>query len=281
MAAEVLDKPNEVSKVSEEPLVKFKKDSTLEQFLLQKTGDTNKTFMQILNVLKNIMKSEELYDPRNPSIIFCSQELEKIFNCKALHLSDLRKLVLHQIEERSRKEVILHWNRLRVDREVKHPKIIIVNGGGIFYSSSNESHLNKTRIFFGSLNLKFGVQPEFSSVLRSVEGADKTQTEFSMSEILQLFSKYMISKKDNILDPRNLTVAMVEDDPLGKAFKVGGFHRSQTRALLDQQLVCLSLKQEAAWRVVRCLGGKGDINLLDVPNEVKGLLITMLTPEVD
>ena len=102
-----------------------------------------------------------------------------------------------------------------------------------------------------------------------------------MSEILQLFSKYMISKRDYILDPRNVTVAMVEDDPLGKAFKVAGFHRSQVRALLDQQLVCLSLKQEAAWRVVRCLGSKEDINLLDVPNEVKGTLITMLTPEVD
>ena len=139
MAAEVLDKPNEASKISEEPLVKFKRDSTLEQFLLQKTGDENKTFtfMQILIVLKNIMKSEELYDPRNPSIIFCSEELEKIFDCKALHLTELRELVLHQIEERSRKEVNLHWNRLRVDREVKHPKIIIVNGGGIFYSPSN------------------------------------------------------------------------------------------------------------------------------------------------
>ena len=279
MTAVVLDKSNEVSKASEEPLVKFKKDSTLEQFLLQKTGDTNKTFMEILNILKNIMKTQQLYDPRNPSIVFCSEQLEKIFNCKALHLTDLRKLVLHQIEEKSRQEVILHWNRLRGKREVKHPKIIVVNGAGIFYSSSNETHLNKTRRFFGSLNLKFGVQPEFSSILKSVEGTDKTQTEFSMSEILQLFSKYMISKKDTILDQRNVTVAMVENDPLGKVFKVAGFHRSQARVLIDQQLVCLTLKQTAAWRVVRCLGSKADINLLEVPNEVKGLLVTMMTPE--
>ena len=277
MTAVVLDKSNEISQASEEPLVKFKKDSPLEQFLLTKTGDTNKTCMEILTILKDTIKAEELYDARNPSIIFCSQELEKIFNCKALHLRDLMKSVLHQIEETSRKEVILHWNRLRVNREVKNPKIIIGNGGGIFYSSSNESH--KTRRFFGSLNLKFGVQPGFCSVLRSVEGADKMQTEFSMSEILQLFSKYMISKKDTILDQRNVTVAMVENDPLGKAFKVAGCHRSQARALLDQQLVCLSLKQEAAWRVVRCLGSKADINLLEVPNEVKGLLVTMMTPE--
>jgi len=280
MTAVVLDRLNEVSKASEEPLVKFKKDSTLEQFLLTKTGDANKTCMEILNILKNVIKKGKMYDPRNPSIIFCSQELEKVFNCKALRLYDLIELVLHQIEETSRKEIARHWNLLQVDREVKNPKkIIIVNRGGNIHSSSNETHLNKTRRFFGSLNLKFRVQPEFSSVLKSVQGADKTQTEFSMSEILQLFSKYIKSKKDNILDPRNLMVAMVEDDPLGKAFKVRGFHRSQARALLDRQLVCLNLKQEAAWRVVRCLRSKADINLLEVPNEVKAMLVTMMTPE--
>ena len=63
MTAVVLDKPNEVSKASEEPLVKFKKDSTLEQFLLTKTGDANKTCMEILNILKNVIKKEKCMIP--------------------------------------------------------------------------------------------------------------------------------------------------------------------------------------------------------------------------
>ena len=53
MSAEVLDKPNEASKKYEEPLVEFKRDSTLEQFLVQKSGnETNAfTFMQILKCI--------------------------------------------------------------------------------------------------------------------------------------------------------------------------------------------------------------------------------------
>ena len=44
MSAEVLDKPNEASKKNEEALVEFKRDSTLEQFLLQKSGNKEKAF---------------------------------------------------------------------------------------------------------------------------------------------------------------------------------------------------------------------------------------------
>ena len=52
MSAEVLDKPKEGSKKYEEPLVEFKRDSTLEQFLVQKSGNKIKafSFMQILIV---------------------------------------------------------------------------------------------------------------------------------------------------------------------------------------------------------------------------------------
>ena len=54
---DVLDKPNEASKKDEEALVKFKTNSTLEQFLLQKSGNKEKafTFKQILIVLKNVI----------------------------------------------------------------------------------------------------------------------------------------------------------------------------------------------------------------------------------
>ena len=54
------------SKECQEPLVEFKKGSALEQFLIRKSENEIKTFtfQQILILLKNIMKSEELYDPR-------------------------------------------------------------------------------------------------------------------------------------------------------------------------------------------------------------------------
>ena len=83
--------------------------------------------------------------------------------------------------------------------------------------------------FFGNPNTKFGLQPDFLRVVQSVEGVDQTKSTFSVTEILKLLSKYIISKRTTIVDPRNLKLALVENDPLGKAFKVTAFHRCQVR----------------------------------------------------
>ena len=74
-------------------------------------------------------------------------------------------------------------------------------------------------------------------------------------------------------------MALVENDPLGKVFKVKAFHRCQVLTLLDQQLVCTSLRCQAAWTVARCLQNAEKIKLLDVPREVKSTLIMMMTAE--
>ena len=253
---DVLDKPNEASKKDEEALVKFKTNSTLEQFLLQKTGNKEKafTFKQILIVLKNVIRSEELYDPRNPSVVLCSQELERTLNMRALHVSELPNLVISQIEN---------------TEEIKYPGLLIFKN----------SPSNQTKRFYGNPNVKFGLQPDFMPILRTVEGCDQTKTIFSYKEILGLLSRYICSKRETIVDPRNVKMALVENDPLGKVFKVKAFHRCQVLTLLDQQLVCTSLRCQAAWTVARCLQNAEKIKLLDVPREVKSTLIMMMTAE--
>ena len=40
-------------------------------------------------MLKDVIRSEELFDPRNPQIILCSQELEEALDMKAFHVSEL------------------------------------------------------------------------------------------------------------------------------------------------------------------------------------------------
>ena len=253
---DVLDKTNEATKKDEEVLVKFKTNSTLEQFLLQKSGNKEKafTFKQILIVLKNVIRSEELYDPRNPSVVLCSQELERTLNMRALHVSELPNLVISQIEN---------------TEEIKYPGYLIFKN----------SHSNQTKRFYGNPNVKFGLQPDFIPILRTVEGCDQTKTIFSYKEILELLSRYICSKRETIVDPRNVKMALVENDPLGKVFKVKAFHRCQVLTLLDQQLVCTSLRCQAAWTVARCLQNAENIKLLDIPKEVKSTLIMMMTAE--
>ena len=52
-----------------------------------------------------------------------------------------------------------------------------------------------------------------------------------------LLSKYILSRKDEIFDPRNIKVALVGKDPIGEAFGVKAFHRCQVNSLLRSQLI--------------------------------------------
>jgi hypothetical protein len=45
---------------------------------------------KVLLALKKIIRDEELFDPRNPTIILCDEALERALNVLALHVSDLR-----------------------------------------------------------------------------------------------------------------------------------------------------------------------------------------------
>ena len=56
-------------------------------------------------------------------------------------------------------------------------------------------------------------------------------------QITRLLSAYILSKKHLIFDKRNIKLALVENDPLGKAFGVTAFHRCQVNALLRTQLI--------------------------------------------
>ena len=53
--------------------------------------------VEILEKLKVIVRSEKLFDPKNPSIIMCDPDLEMALNMKDLHIIDLRNQILGQL----------------------------------------------------------------------------------------------------------------------------------------------------------------------------------------
>eukprot|EP00092_Neocalanus_flemingeri_P026676 GFUD01028922.1.p1 GENE.GFUD01028922.1~~GFUD01028922.1.p1 ORF type:complete len:252 (+),score=64.94 GFUD01028922.1:169-924(+) len=231
-------------------LVSFKENSTLKQFLDHKTAENKShyTLRQILTILKNIIKKEVLFDDRNPSVVICSPDLEEALNMRAFHVTELWELVASQLNN---------------SEDLSIPEF------------RRDSHNTKpVKRFYGNPSMTFGLQPSFLSVLRTVEGAVATQTVFSYKHILQLLSQYICSRRATIMDPRNIKLALVENDPLGVAFKVAAFHRCQVRHLLDQQLICLSLTQLTAWNIVRCISSK-EIQIMNMPREVKEMLVLM------
>ena len=46
-------------------------------------------------------------------------------------------------------------------------------------------------------------------------------------QICGLVSKYIMAKKEQFFDLRNIRIVMVKNDPLGKAFNLDYFHRTQ------------------------------------------------------
>ena len=113
---------------------------------------------------------------------------------------------------------------------------------------------------------EFSMQTNLLKLIRDLAGPNNTKSIFSVTEILDL---------STIFDPRNITLAIVQNNFLGKALDVAAFHRSQIRALLDKQLICTSLKQEAAWTIVRYIKNSADIHSLQIPRELKNILTVM------
>merc|ERR1711962_1447062 len=84
---------------------------------------------------------------------------------------------------------------------------------------------------------RYWVKPLFLKVLRQVRGVNPTQVVFSYREVASYLSQYILDNKDNFFDNRNIKIAHVEGDPLGIAFDVKVFHRTQVTTLLRNQLI--------------------------------------------
>ena len=198
-------------------IFQFNPRSRLKRFLVRRTGSekTYYSLAEILTSLKNIIRKEEMFDQANPSIIICSTDLERALDMKALHVTEIRDLVLSQITKAP--DQTLGESSIR--------QIGIIRTANI----STTTYTNKYA--------KFTLKPKFLKVLQLVPGTNPKQTVFSYEEITNLLSKYIISRKNEIFDPRNIRLALVADDPIGEAFGVKGFHRCQVNNLLRSQLI--------------------------------------------
>ena len=162
-----------------------------------------------------------MYDQSNPPIIICSNEFERALGMKALHITEIRDIVLSQLT--------------RVSDQTCGKSLIQVERTSGFPISNP-----RTNTFLKNKYEKFTVRPNLLKVLQLVPGTDDRRTVFSYEEVTRLLSKYILSRKDDIFDPRNIKLALVANDPIGTAFGVRAFHRCQINDLLKQQLIPLS-----------------------------------------
>ena len=223
-------------------LFKFKPLSKLKQFIAERTKvrKTYYTLAEILTILKNVIRSERMFDSRNPSVILCSPELERALNMKALHVTEIRGLVLLQttkVEDQTLKKFthMIPNDDLQSDlnAELKHTK----NDDRKPQPLKVIKVTNIPAAIFTDKNARFNLKPKFLKVIHSIPNVNLEQNIFSYEEITLLVSKYIILKKNDIFDPRNIKVALVGNDIIGDAFEVQAFHRCQINNLIRNQLI--------------------------------------------
>ena len=80
---------------------KFKIHSKLKDIIANKTktAKTFYSFIEILSILKEVIRDEKMYDQTNPAIIICSPRLENALDMKALHVKQIIQVILPHLEE--------------------------------------------------------------------------------------------------------------------------------------------------------------------------------------
>ena len=150
-------------------------------------------------------------------MVLCSPELEEILNRKAL--------LSTQLTDRIMSQVAFPMNYMM------RP----TNGVCPHLESSQESSLSRrtssiaTRREFHDKTL-FELESKFLEVIQSV--SRKSRKYFTITEVTRLLVKYIYHRQDKIIDLRSPTVALVSEDPLGEAFGLQAFHRTQLRSLM-------------------------------------------------
>jgi E3 ubiquitin-protein ligase Mdm2 len=236
------------------------------------------TLAEVLTILKEIIRDEGMFDMKNPAVILCDQNLEKALNMRALHVTEIRDIVYSQLtrlpddkqdinrsqnsrqqhnysvrrDEQQLQEALTPTDKTTVSTSQTSVAQQSVNGNPAPQTSNGNlpavapqtsvtrsNNAPETPIDYTNNNARYTLKSEFRSVLATLPTFNQNQTLFAYSEVSELLSNYIRSKK-NFIDPRNPKLAIIKDDPLSKAFKVDSFHQCQLTSLMRKQLIYVS-----------------------------------------
>ena len=196
---------------------KLKVHSPLKHYLefLTKKEQSIYSLREIFTILKRVIGEGGHFDKTNPSIIVLdnNSELERALCVKACHVSEVRNLVMKQIE-------VYPTQSQGVGKSFESVGQVSCSGAD------------------GSAD-KYFVKQDFLRVLSPRESCLKVsdQVLFSFEEVASLFSRYILNNRENIFDKRNLKVAIIKNDPLGVVLGIDYFHRCQASSIIRSQLV--------------------------------------------
>ena len=220
--------PVKLNRMALDQLNKFTNpEDLLKKFITKRTGVEKVYYRlkEIMQVLKEIIREEKLFDMNNPSMILSSQELENALNQKVFHVTETRHILSKKLTPVA-------------EYSFKHGRKPI----RVIESSQTEARLpisatvaNQPQVF-ADKHAKFRLKPKLLQLLRTLPQLDNNKDLFTFAETAKFFSLYIQSRAHAIFDPRNIKAAIVTNDPLGQVFGVKAFHRCQAQNLLLSQI---------------------------------------------
>ena len=216
----------------------FQENSTLLAYLrircpsLIKAAERNYVLFDIITAVKKAVADFKLFDPQNPEIILCDPFMDEVFGCEAFHVDDLRVHVLRHLEP------IPVPRSPRRDSAVRHtseyPKPTFPSWGSPEATAVKAKVLSNNTYFHKQCHYK--PSPALKAVLQTVDTSSYRGDLYMYHEVLNLVSKYISSKKDLFVDPRNSKIVIIEGDLLEDALCVKAFAKTQQVSLVQLQL---------------------------------------------
>ena len=162
-----------------------------------------KTFGQMLTCFKEIIMKKKLYYASNPRIIKPDQNLELLVNQKALSVDQFRDALLQEV---------------KITKTDSSGRVKITNIAELVFKPKDE---------------KFRIKPK----LRKLITGSSDDCVLSYTQICSLLSKYIIERREELFDSRNIWVVVCQNHPLGLALESEAFHRREVQELLRNQLI--------------------------------------------
>ena len=140
-----------------------------------------------------IVVREELYDPKNKSVIMLSPGLKMALGAQDLHVAKVRSQVLQQLIKVRRQDWRENFNiYISKNEGVITPSTRLAREKE-FFSRNIIRTINITSSLFVNKEAKFIIKPKLLQVLKTeCQDEDKTRTVFKYKEIIALFSKYIL-----------------------------------------------------------------------------------------
>ena len=196
------------------PAVQYSvKQHSLQSFLYSRHEPQPVSLERILALLNESIKAGKLYDENNKAIVLCDQQLENVFGMKALHVAQIIPALKTSLVP------------VNIVHAPKPSPVFKDRTCGTKVIPVSSCKLNQP-VYTMSL-------PLYNLLLPT--GTDPSQP-FTYKDAAALFSRYIISRKEHIFDTRNIFVALIMKDPLGKVFGVKAFHRDQAEYFIRKHL---------------------------------------------